>query len=194
MTDRLTGLHTHRDGLRGAIDDHDSPCCLVDIDGLIWINDQYGHEAGDRVLAAVAERLERSLVDYQCMIFRVGGDEFLVLFGSADRTAVREIATQLVSDIRALGIPYRRVDRPQRTVVEVNVAVLPITSTFAERAFSEDGLTDAARKWVGTAVYNEKLRVGRDAGVVVDLCDSIDCPWAEVRARLPAMPMRTEEL
>jgi diguanylate cyclase (GGDEF)-like protein len=178
MIDRLTGLRTHRDGLRCEIDVHDSPCCLVDIDGLVWINDQYGNEAGDRALAAVAERLERSLADYPSAIFRVGGDEFLVLFGSADRTAARGIATKLVSDIRALEIPYRRVDRPHRTVVEVNVAVLPITSTFAERAFSEDGLTRAARYWVGVAVYQEKLRVGRDAGVVVDLCDSIDCPWA----------------
>jgi GGDEF domain-containing protein len=129
------------------------------------------------VLKAVAERLEQSLVDHQSTIFRVGGDEFLVLFRSADRAAARAVATRIVSDIRALWIPYRRVDRPHRTVVEVNVAVLPTTSTFAERAFSESGLTSAARDWVGTAIYVEKQRVGRDAGVVVDLCDSTDCPW-----------------
>jgi hypothetical protein len=62
--------------------------------------------------------------------------------------------------------------------VEVNVAVLPITATFAERAFGEEGLTRAARDCVGAAVYQEKLRVGRDAGVVVDLCEAGDCPWA----------------
>jgi diguanylate cyclase (GGDEF)-like protein len=178
MTDPLTELRTHRDGLRSAIDARHSPCCLVDIDGLIWVNDQYGHDAGDKVLAAVAERLARSLADCPSTIFRVGGDEFLVLFGAADRTAAREFATRLVAEIRALGIPYRRVDRPQRTVVEVNVAVLPITSTFAERAVCDEGLTRAARDWVGAAVYHEKRRVGRDAGVVVDLCDAADCPWA----------------
>ena len=39
------------------------------------------------MLAAVAESLERSLADYPSTIFRVGGDEFLVLFRFADRTA-----------------------------------------------------------------------------------------------------------
>jgi diguanylate cyclase (GGDEF)-like protein len=178
MTHNVTGLRTHRDGLCDAIDARTSPCSLVDIDGLIWINDQYGYEAGDKALKAVAECLKGSLVDYDATIFRVGGDEFLVLFGSANRTAARAISTKIVSDIRALWIPYRRVDQPRRSVVEANVAVLPITSTFAERAFSEDGFTDTARYWVGTAVYQEKLRLGRDAGVVVDLCDATDCPWA----------------
>jgi diguanylate cyclase (GGDEF)-like protein len=178
MSDSLTGLPTHRDGLRGEIDARRSPCCLVDLDGLIWTNDQHGHEAGDRVLAAVAAQLAQSLVGDQSTIFRVGGDEFLVLFSSADRPGARAIATKLVSEIRALAIPYRRIDRSHRTVVEVNAAVLPITSTFAERAFSQHGLTSVARDWVGAAVYGEKLRVGRDAGVVVDLCDSTDCPWA----------------
>lgn len=73
MTDKITGLRTHRDGLRGEIDAHDSPCCLVDIDGLVWVNDQFGHAAGDRVLAAVAECLQRSLADDRVTIFRVGG-------------------------------------------------------------------------------------------------------------------------
>jgi hypothetical protein len=63
-------------------------------------------------------------------------------------------------------------------VVEVNVAVLPVSGGFAERAFGEYGLTEDARTWAGAAVYREKLRAGRDAGIVVDLLDSTDCPWA----------------
>jgi diguanylate cyclase (GGDEF)-like protein len=178
MPDKLTGLRMYSDDLREQIETHPAPSCLIDVDGLIWVNDQYGPQTGDRVLIAVARELTDLIDPGESEVFRVGGDEFLLLHRSLDRTKVRENASRIVSIIRAIGFPYRRTDRPHRRVAEVNVALLPVTPGFASRAFGKGGLTDEARKWVSGAVWQEKQRTGRDAGIVVDLLDADDCPWA----------------
>jgi diguanylate cyclase (GGDEF)-like protein len=177
MPDKLTGLRTHRDDLRDEIKAHGQSCCLVDIDGLIWVNDQEGHVEGDRVLVAVATRLEETVSAKSACVFRVGGDEFLVLFPSLNRAGLHEIAARIVSDIRALKIRYRRTDCPARAVVEVNVALLSVTPTFTARALDNYGLAQEARDWVADGVYREQQQSRCPAGVVVDLLDAADCPW-----------------
>ena len=178
MPDKLTGLPLCSDDLREQIDAHPAPCCLVDVDGLIWLNDQYDTKTGDLALIAVARELTDLIDPRESELFRVGGDEFLVLRRSLDRTKVRESAMKMVSTIHAIGFPYRRTDRPHRRLLEINVAILPVTPGFASRAFGKAGLIDEARDWIRMAVWREKQRSGRDAGIVVDLLDSADYPWA----------------
>ena len=51
---------------------------FCDLDGLKRVNDELGHDAGDRVLRAVGTELKRVLPGHD-MIGRYGGDEFVVL-------------------------------------------------------------------------------------------------------------------
>lgn len=82
-TDVLTGLRNRR-ALLGDLDDelirHSGKVSVIfaDLDGFKLVNDQYGHQAGDQVLAAVAERL-RSALRPGDLIGRLGGDEFVVV-------------------------------------------------------------------------------------------------------------------
>ena len=57
---------------------------LLDLDGFKDINDNYGHDAGDKLLVAVAKRL-RTVAPEGAKVARLGGDEFLV-FVEADKT------------------------------------------------------------------------------------------------------------
>ena len=194
MPDRLTGLHTHRE-LPDEIAAAGSIALLVDIDGFVWFNDQYGHAEGDRVLAAVAKRVGDALIEYGSTTFRVGGDEFLVVVRTLDRAAASGAASKIVSDVHDLAIPYSRRDAPNRRALEVNVAVLPVTARFTDIALGEYGLTQLASDWIAEAVYREKLRLAgttevagtfleraaklaQTAGLTVNLLDRLDCPWA----------------
>ena len=59
---------------------------LADVDGLKVANDTFGHDAGDRLLVAVADILHRSLTDAEDRrAFRIGGDEFAILLPGASQ-------------------------------------------------------------------------------------------------------------
>ncbi|MCU1398104.1 MAG: domain S-box/diguanylate cyclase protein [Acidimicrobiales bacterium] len=67
---------------------------FIDLDDFKSINDQYGHEAGDTVLCAVANRLV-STVRIGDIVARLGGDEFVVVYQaghSTERSVLRRIA------------------------------------------------------------------------------------------------------
>ncbi|WP_280264794.1 sensor domain-containing diguanylate cyclase [Nocardia wallacei] len=53
--------------------------CFADLDRFKHVNDHYGHGVGDQVLAAVAARLNHSVRDHDCLVARIGGDEFVAL-------------------------------------------------------------------------------------------------------------------
>jgi diguanylate cyclase (GGDEF)-like protein len=77
--DELTGLGSRR-AFNEAIERLKPPYALavVDIDHFKSINDNYGHDTGDQVLRLVASRLAR--VSGAGEAFRVGGEEFTILF------------------------------------------------------------------------------------------------------------------
>ncbi|MHA7820937.1 MAG: GGDEF domain-containing protein [Erythrobacter sp.] len=59
---------------------------FCDVDNFKSINDTHGHDAGDRVLVAIAGTLNRHASD-QCFVARHGGEEFVLLFFGLDRDA-----------------------------------------------------------------------------------------------------------
>jgi diguanylate cyclase (GGDEF)-like protein/PAS domain S-box-containing protein len=66
---------------------------LLDVDNFKWINDQKGHQFGDLVLKALVQEI-RNLVRTTDLVFRYGGDEFVILLpetnaGEAYKTAER---------------------------------------------------------------------------------------------------------
>lgn len=76
-TDPLTGLATRRTFYRSAAVayPHAGGVLLADLDGFKRLNDTYGHQAGDAVLAAFGHRWRR-IVGTSAAAGRLGGDEF----------------------------------------------------------------------------------------------------------------------
>lgn len=64
---------------------------MVDLDRFKEVNDQYGHPEGDRALKAVAQCLKETLGE-QCVIGRMGGDEFAALLCAELPTEELEVA------------------------------------------------------------------------------------------------------
>jgi len=67
---------------------------LIDIDHFKTVNDTYGHQAGDRVLAGLAE-LVRQHVRGQDLLGRWGGEEFLLVCRDTGQTQALAIAEKL---------------------------------------------------------------------------------------------------
>lgn len=70
----------------------------IDVNGLKLINDAFGHESGDRMLIKVAECIERS-IRTEDMVFRVGGDEFVILLPKTDSTEITRIIDRIHATI-----------------------------------------------------------------------------------------------
>ncbi len=130
--DPLTHLYNRRAGerrLQEALEQAraDQEMCalmLIDLDRFKPINDTYGHEAGDRVLVTIAERLSQSLRK-QDVVVRWGGDEFVALvFPGRDIDAVPLVAAKLLQQISQpidLGIGRR-----DQVGASIGVTVFPL--------------------------------------------------------------------
>ena len=107
--------------------------CYFDLDHFKPVNDRHGHEAGDRLLVELAERLRRSLRQWSSgddAIARLGGDEFVLLL----RTATVEEARQAVERImRSVSQPYGLgVGEPVHVTASIGATVYPVDKADAE--------------------------------------------------------------
>jgi diguanylate cyclase (GGDEF)-like protein len=104
-TDSLTGLPNrtaHRESLTGLLAGK-PPTTVVsvlfcDLDEFKPVNDEHGHDFGDRVLGIVGERM-RATVRAADHVSRWGGDEFLVSTLAADETEVVGLAERLIAKV-----------------------------------------------------------------------------------------------
>ncbi|BCY11940.1 hypothetical protein L3i22_070280 [Actinoplanes sp. L3-i22] len=120
--DPVTGTATRAD-LAGALRDAvrgDRRCSLFlfDVDHFKTVNDVYGHQRGDEVLRAIAERA-MSAVGTAGTVFRYGGDEFVVLLPHTPAPEALRLALRLSGAIR--DVPFGT-DPPLHLSVSLGVA------------------------------------------------------------------------
>lgn len=78
--------------------------CLLDCDKFKSINDTYGHSVGDKVIIAIAEKLQKSCRDKD-VIFRLGGDEFAMFMrGMVEQKAAERFFERLFQNIRQIDL------------------------------------------------------------------------------------------
>lgn len=111
ITDALTGLKNRRtfeSTLEQAVrqQDRDNPLlclALIDLDYFKAFNDQYGHPAGDDLLEQLGHLLQRTFQRKDDHVFRIGGEEFGVVFRTEHATAVEQMLQQFQSDLATIS-------------------------------------------------------------------------------------------
>jgi diguanylate cyclase (GGDEF)-like protein len=98
--------------------DHPVAVLYIDVDRFKEVNDRWGHAVGDRVLAQLAERIERSCRPRD-VVARFGGDEFVVLLRDVDQAGAERIGERIVA---AAGAPLELPDGPERVTLSIGLA------------------------------------------------------------------------
>ncbi len=115
MTDALTGLYNRRkfqdvfpNSLRAA-KRHSRLLnfAIIDIDNFKKYNDTYGHVAGDNALVILSNLLQNKLQRSDDYIFRLGGEEFGLLFYADDDIAASELVNDIRLAVQELAIPHK---------------------------------------------------------------------------------------
>jgi diguanylate cyclase (GGDEF)-like protein len=126
--DPLTGLPNRRsltERLAVASRDGDSPdtlvaFCFIDLDDFKGVNDTFGHEAGDKFLVQISERL-RSAVEAEDWVARLGGDEFVVIRPEVSHEQAAHAFAQHV--LEAISEPIRLHDKQVVPRASIGLAV-----------------------------------------------------------------------
>lgn len=121
---------------------------MIDIDHFKTINDSYGHLAGDAVLQQLAERMVRTVRDYDD-VGRYGGEEFLVIVPNVDLDRLHRAAQRIREAIREA--PFRFEDATIHVTASVGITCVA----------ADDADYAAALKRADTALYGAK-QAGRD--------------------------------
>ncbi|MEL6789450.1 MAG: diguanylate cyclase, partial [Pseudomonadota bacterium] len=158
VTDQLTGLYNRRylaSHLSAMFDraywtGRALSVLILDIDHFKAINDTFGHDAGDEVIRAFADRITHAIrgIDLAC---RYGGEEFLIAMPDTDMNFAHIVAERLRQDIAGDKVAVNS----GRDRVEVTVSI-GIAST-------EDGAEDDnAQKLIKRA--DEALYAAKQSG------------------------------
>ncbi|MDB2705801.1 EAL domain-containing protein, partial [Pseudomonadota bacterium] len=139
FVDRFTQAiaHSQRTGLQLAV-------CFLDLDDFKPVNDNYGHEVGDRLLIEVTKRLSASLRD-EDTVSRQGGDEFALLLN--DIESIAQCEQTLLRIHHALAQPYILDGAVHKITASSGVTLYP----------SNNGDIDTLLRHADKAMYQAKL-------------------------------------
>jgi GGDEF domain-containing protein len=185
ITDGLTGLYNHRffyDRLNAEVTRSrryglQLSLLMLDLDDFKTFNDEFGHQAGDRVLAEVGRIMREQLrkdVDVPC---RYGGEEFAVILPHTPAPGAATVGRRLTEFVTAIvgsggkvdpawltgervrrtieGAPFPGLEPDQTTHITVSVGV----ATYPEQAGDADTLVGNADKALYVAKHRGKNRV-----------------------------------
>ena len=111
LTDDLTGCYNRRHGMYSLREwfarskRYGTPFSMIyfDLNGLKTINDKYGHQAGDLLLRSVVTSCKKLLRESD-LLFRMGGDEFMVLCPDTDKRGAFICAERMLEAVKGVTI------------------------------------------------------------------------------------------
>ncbi len=123
--------------------------CFLDLDRFKTVNDTYGYAAGDRLLVDVHHRL-RSELRASDLVFRWGGEEFVVLAPHVDRAELADFAERL--RLLLATRPFAIDGRPRTITGSVGAVLLDETRSGQEALEAASRLVKKAKQTRNAAV------------------------------------------
>ncbi|RDI41002.1 PAS domain S-box-containing protein/diguanylate cyclase (GGDEF)-like protein [Falsibacillus pallidus] len=132
----------------------------MDLDRFKVINDTMGHQVGDKLLKEVTVRIKSCLTEKD-VIFRPGGDEFIILFDSGSRESSLHLAEKLIEEITA---PFKIQEYDIFTSPSIGISLFPEDGDAFETLMKHAEFAMYQAKKAGKSTYrfyssleNEKL-------------------------------------
>ncbi|MEA2029614.1 MAG: diguanylate cyclase [Campylobacterota bacterium] len=122
---------------------------MIDIDNFKMYNDNYGHDKGDEILESVAKEFKASLKRSSDNVFRLGGEEFGLLFNNLDYSYSVEYANSIRKNIAQLKIPHSYND-------EYGIITISIGVCFVDFSSDSIGINDIYH-YADQALYESKM-------------------------------------
>ena len=153
-TDILTGVYNRRMGMellgkeikitkrRNSL----LSICFLDLDGLKKVNDEHGHQEGDKLLKKVALVIKNNIRESD-IFCRMGGDEFLVIFPDSSEEAAEGIWQRILTD-------FQKMNRSQKCKYPMHVSHGIVE--YHKGCFEEGKEIDELIELVDKRMYKEK--------------------------------------
>ena len=127
-TDSLTGLYNRRflqkvmEQEKSKLDRYgiNHSVVVIDVNGLKYVNDKYGHDAGDNMITLVAENLNKSTRETD-VVSRTGGDEFVILLTNTGADGAGKFLDRLKN--RVFNQLYMELDDKQKHPVTMSTGI-----------------------------------------------------------------------
>lgn len=187
--DPLTGLLNHRavherldhELARGRAFTHPVAVVLVDVDNFKTVNDTLGHQAGDRVLRAVAGILSAACRGTD-VAARYAGDEFMLVLGGLDETHASSVCQRIAQEVSRVNDDLR-LGHGVRVSLSIGVAV---THQCQRSVAQTVAIADAAMYDAKEGGKDQVVVVNADTLVIADAAPGELAVDAMVAARKQA--------
>ena len=129
---------------------------IVDLDHFKGFNDRYGHQTGDRILKLVSNIFKQEMQRPNDYIFRLGGEEFGILFTTKSTEKAFQKMQEILKEIKAIDIA----DKADKKTSYITASI----GLYIEH-YNNNNSTDILYKNSDDALYQAK-RIGRDQVVL----------------------------
>jgi diguanylate cyclase (GGDEF)-like protein len=108
--------------------------CYMDLDGFKDVNDTYGHDIGDRLIKAVAQRIQECLKE-EDQLFRIGGDEFVAIVEAEKDNGWKQRMESIEKEFKRMFIFEKNIYI--EISISIGCAIYPQTSVDGETLLRE---------------------------------------------------------
>ena len=98
---------------------------FIDIDHFKYVNDNFGHRAGDQLIVGVSGVLKEAAASHRGQVFRLGGDEYAVHLPDSLRPHAIEVAEELLAALRHYRFQSSTQQRMSSVTASIGIALYP---------------------------------------------------------------------